>query len=232
MTPEPLSKRHTAGWMQFFFIVTPLSPHANRKDTKPDMSTPRQQEDSATLELIRKVQGGDHDAFTSLFIKYEHLISHMCVQYESDAPSKEELFSEAMLAFWNAVRKFDVGQKGVTFGLYARICIRNRLYDCLNQWQKRKPTVSLDEEEIVGIHADEDSDPAHYIVEQEQYLELQKRIERVLSAEEKKVWMLFIAGLTAAQIAEQIGKDRKSVENAIFRARRKLREEISRSDNS
>ena len=46
-------------------------------------------------------------------------------------------------------------------------------------------------------------------------------------AAEREVWMLFISGLTAPQIAAQLGVGKKSVENTLYRARKKLRESFS-----
>ena len=52
-------------------------------------------------------------------------------------------------------------------------------------------------------------------------------MEAVLSSAEREVWMLFISGLTAPQIAAQLGVGKKSVENTLYRARKKLRESFS-----
>ena len=52
-------------------------------------------------------------------------------------------------------------------------------------------------------------------------------MEAVLSPAEREIWMLFISGMTAGQIAAQLKTNRKSVENALFRSRKKLRESFS-----
>lgn len=190
------------------------------------MSNQQNRQDPAVLELIRRAQAGDEAAFSELFAQYAHLIDAQCEQYEADAPSEQELRSEAIAAFWHATSKYDTEQLAVTFGLYAQICIGNQLISCLRKWRRMGKTVPLDSAEIEALGAGEDSNPAYYVVEKEQYLALREKMEEALSKGEREVWLLFIAGRTAAEIAQMLKKDKKSVENAIFRARKKLRAAI------
>lgn len=175
------------------------------------------------ISLIQKAQAGDEFAFSALFASYEKLIDSRCSQYAEGAPSLEEARSEAIDAFLRAVNTYDIEQVSVTFGLYAQICIDHRLISCMRKWKRLSRTVSLDTEELAALGADEKSDPAYYVVERERYAELQKKIESSLTESERRVWFPFIAGHTASEIAEMLGKDKRSVENAIYRARKKLR---------
>ena len=74
------------------------------------------------------------------------------------------------------------------------------------------------------LGAGAESDPAHYFLEQEQYDALQARVRETLSSREQQIWIRFVGGYSAGEIAEELGCENKSVENAIFRARRKLRQ--------
>ena len=49
------------------------------------------------------------------------------------------------------------------------------------------------------------------------------RLEEVLSPYENRIWWLYVSGQTAAQIAKAIGREERSVQNAIYRIRKKLR---------
>ncbi len=190
------------------------------------MSNEKEQRDCATLALLRLAQSGDEAAFSELFTKYANLIDAQCEQYKADAPSEQELRSEVIAAFWHAACKFDTEQSAVTFGLYAQICIRNQLISSLRKWRRMGRSVSLDDGDLAALGADERSNPAYYVLEKEQYLELHQKMEQALSKGERQVWLRFIAGRTASEIAAELGKDKKSVENAIFRARKKLRAAI------
>ena len=186
-----------------------------------------QERDAQVRAKVRAAQNGSEDAFTELFRAYTPLIDRLVARFSDERISEDELRSDAIDAFTTAVSRFDTEQSGVTFGLYARICIENRLISALRASRHIPGTVSLDALDPDSLAAGEESDPAHALMEAERYAELCRRMETVLSRTEREVWMLLISGLTAGQIAEQLGIDRKSVENALFRARRKLRESFS-----
>ena len=73
------------------------------------------------------------------------------------------------------------------------------------------------------------TDPIEKLIEQEDLLSLQKKIQSNLSPFENKVWWMYISGLSAKKIAEILEVDGgvKSVNNAIYRIRKKLRAVIS-----
>ena len=185
------------------------------------MNTRGKSEKKELLALIRQAQNGDESAFSRLFAQYWNLIDSACHQYAPQFPSEQEICSVAIEALWNAVCSYDTEQSSVTFGLYAQICIRNRIISLLRKNRHTNTPLSLDAAE--ELCADEDSNPAHYVIEQEKYRELEKIITDVLSVGEQQIWLRFVAGHTAAEIAQELGKEPKSVENAIYRARKKLR---------
>lgn len=174
--------------------------------------------------LIRSAQDGDEAAFEKLFRSYRPMIARLVDRYAVEGAPEAELWSDAIDAFTAAVSHFDPEQAGVTFGLYAQICIGNRLISAWRSFRRVSSPVSLDEIDPDSLRAGEESDPAHSVLEAERYADLCRKMEAILSPAERRVWMLFISGLTAGQIAERLGTDRKSVENALFRSRRKLRE--------
>ena len=211
------------------------SHHANRGSfifqrptgrIRPTMDQKKQPHDQSVSELVRRAQEGDEAAFSQLFDQYSPLLESFCSRHAADAPSEQELRSEVIAAFWDAIQAFDTQRESVTFGLYAKVCLGHRMTDCLRKWKKIKPLLSLDSDEIAQRDADEDSNPAHYVVQQENYLELIRKTELFLSPKERRVWLLFVEGNTAAEIAKELKIEKKDAENAIFRARKKLRQRI------
>jgi DNA-directed RNA polymerase specialized sigma24 family protein len=65
--------------------------------------------------------------------------------------------------------------------------------------------------------------------EQEDYEMLCRTVACVLSPYENQIWQRYVAGATAAEIAARMGKDTRSVHNAIYRIRHKLRRTIDPS---
>lgn len=190
------------------------------------MDQKSQTQDQSVSQLVCRAQEGDETAFSRLFDQYTPLIESICAHHSADAPSEQELRSEAIAAFWDAVRSFDTQRESVTFGLYAKVCLGHRISDCLRKWKRIKPILSLDSDEIAEQGADESSNPAHYVVQRENYLELIRKTELLLSPKERRVWLLFVEGNTATEIAKELKIEKKDAENAIFRARKKLRQHI------
>ena len=182
--------------------------------------------DHSSAELVQRAQSGDEAAFSELFDQYTPLIESVCSQYAADAPSEQELRSEVIAAFWSAIRSFDTQRESTTFGLYAKVCLNHRVIGCKRKWSRIRQVLSLDSDEITEPGADEDSNPAHYVLQRENYLELIRKTELLLSPKERRVWLLFVEGRTASEIAEILGIEKKDAENAIFRARKKLRQHI------
>ncbi len=188
------------------------------KNKQPDLQSQKE-----LLVLIDSAKSGDETAAEQLFDRYAGLIRSKARAFLTQAPSEDELYSEASLAFWDAVNRYDDASGEVTFGLFAQICIKNRLLTAARRWKHLQRTVSLDDEGMTELQATEDSDPARYIVEQEQYDGLRRLVEETLSPKERSVWLHFAAGLSVPEIAAELHMERKTVENAVFRARKKLR---------
>lgn len=175
--------------------------------------------------LILAARNGDQSAFESLLRRYSPLIESLSLSFSSanDAQDKDDLYQEACIAFYRAVEHFDVAQKEVEFGLYAKTCIRNRLLTFCRKLRHRDLIVmGLDgEAEQAG-----EVDLSQSIVEKENFLALYQKIESLLSPYESRVWWLYLSGRTAKEIAVQVQREERSVQNAIFRIRKKLRAEL------
>ena len=126
-----------------------------------------------------------------------------------------------MLAFYRALMHYDAAQTEVQFGLYAKLCIKNALYSHLRKLKRQQDL--LLEDQTAAICADPEGDPADRVMEQESYLELSRTIHDVLSEYENQIWWLYLSGRTAKEIADHLGRDERSVQNAVYRIRKKLR---------
>ena len=180
---------------------------------------------SARLSLIRSAQAGDQDSFEALLNQYAPLIDSMVYRHGEaqglSAQDCEDLRQEAVLAFYRALMRYDVTQTEVQFGLFAKLCIKNALYSHLRKLRHQQPL--LLEDEGGACTADPASDPANRVVEQENYMELSQLIHNVLSEYENRIWWLYLSGRTAKEIASLLDRDERSVQNAIYRIRKKLR---------
>ena len=182
-------------------------------------------------ELVRQAQGGDHGSLEKLRDIYFPLLQGSCARSFVDgmqSEDREELFAEALIAFCNAVSAYDLGLEGIEFGLYAKICIDNALISYRRAFERRSRLMSVPLDTLdASCDGQGEADPIGDMVAIENATVLARRISSQLSVYENRVWWLYVSGLSAREISIRVGADERSVHNAIYRIRRKLRRVIS-----
>ena len=175
--------------------------------------------------LILKVREKDQQAFLELLDRYKPLLKSLVSRIESDDLTRsleEDILQEATVVFYNAILTYDTTQTDVEFGLYARICISNALASQLRAINKRRVEHSAELEDD-GFFDNNVTNPIEDIVKQEDLRMLYAVIKNNLSDYEYRVWHNYMLGKTAKEIGILVGSNEKSVANAVFRIRKKLR---------
>lgn len=170
--------------------------------------------------LIVRCRQHDDEAFDELVNKYTPMIRKVISGFCS-ADDFGELFSEACVALHTAAQRYDMEQKEVTFGLYARICVRNRILDLLRVREGGLAVSDCDVEQVIV-----DDDPEGKLVERETFDNILKSARVILSDYEYRVLLLHIQGYKTAAIAEMLSRSAKSVDNAKARLFKRLRKEL------
>ena len=178
-------------------------------------------------ELILLCRERDDSAFDEIVRRYTPMLRKVVSGFESSGLDSSVLFAEACVALHVAAQKFDLDQKEVTFGLFARICVRNRMVD-LCRVADNLPQVSEMEIEQVS---DNDS-LERQIVARETFDRILRSARELLSDYEYSVLLLHIQGYKTAAIAKVLGRTAKSVDNAKSRLFRHLRAELADSSES
>lgn len=180
-------------------------------------------------ELVAASKNGDGAAFEELSEKYKGMIASRVSSFASSLASEggsssfsaEDLRQEAQIAFLRAIRTYDADGKGkkVTFGLYARICVTNAMISLLRRHRTEVRRVKEDDAAYMREYGAED--PAYSVVEM---TELMRLAERVLSPYEMRVFRDYVGGYRVREIAKNLGRSERSVSNAIYRIKAKLKE--------
>ena len=175
--------------------------------------------------LLTAVKGGDSAAFANLLDTYRPMLTSRVRCFTNDGAEGKELFQEATLALYRAALSYQVG-RGVTFGAFARVCVANALVSARRR-SHSTALLSLDQlcEEGAAPIA-EAGDVADDLITREEVAELCRVARATLSKYEMQVFVPYINGYTPRSIAEMVGKDEKSVANAIARALSKLRTQL------
>ena len=178
------------------------------------------------LSLVEKAREGSQDALDALKHQYAPLIEGSISRHTlKGMPLQEQIDirEEANIIFSTAVCNYDSSAEGVEFGLYAKICLENGLVSYIRSYMRRKrnPVLSLDS---VDVPSGDTSSFLQSIVDREDEANLVKLIKSKLSDFENRVWWMYVSGMSASAIAAALGNtDPKSVSNAIYRIRKKLR---------
>ena len=186
-----------------------------------------QTSDSSLRDLLLQAQAGSREAYLALCTKYRPLLESSVARFaasEMTLQEKADMREEAERVFLGAITSYDTEQDAVDFGLYAKICLRNGL---ISEWRhiharRRVAPVPLAEEDVT-----EGYDPGADMVEEERFRQLCHTVRGHLSELENRVWWQYVTGVPVADIAKDLGRDERSVHNAIYRIRRKLRERLT-----
>ena len=175
--------------------------------------------------LIDLVVCGDSDAFTKLVEMYNPLLKKILNSHTTEEMSKEDvedLGQEELIAFYRAVINFDKEQNDVEFGLYAKICITNSMISYKRAAAKKSNEALVGDDEMNSI-TDPESEVSKFFEMRESERELGEQIEKTLSAYENEVWSYYVNGYSSREIAKKLNSNEKSIDNAIFRIRKKLK---------
>ena len=180
------------------------------------------------VKLIGSVRAGDMVAFDMLYGMYRPLLRSSVTRVlgmgcfrlvESD---RDDLMQEALLSLYKAACSFN-DQDNVRFGLYAQICIRNSLLTAAKKLSRQVITTVDYADDVFEDTVDPEGTPEERVIANERAEEIHAFLEEQLTAYERRVFSLHLSQRTYAEIAEIVGKDIKSVANAIVRARDKLK---------
>ena len=173
------------------------------------------------LTVVERARSGDDSAFEVLLNKYNSLLISMARKYSDmcNTPSRQydDFLQEAKMAFYNSVLTFNE-DSGITFGAYAKICVRNKLVSCVRVLNSKKRQKRSDSKEDYGSENPQDA-----LIVRELEKQLFSHAQDYLSAYEKKVFACYIAGERAKEISLKMSKSEKSVNNAIYRIKAKLK---------
>lgn len=175
------------------------------------------------LNLINSAQNGNEKAFEQLKNKYDYLIKSIIVNFVNSYLDYDDLYQEATLGFLNSVKTFNKN-KNANFKTYSSSCIKNKVICAYraSERDKNKPINNSMQIEKISEFLTE-KDPQDIVLSKENYKNVKRKIITKLSKVEEQVLILFLNGEKYKDIAQILNISEKSVNNALQRARNKLR---------
>ena len=194
--------------------------------------------------LCVRAVSGDRVAEEALVIRYNRLVRICARPYFLAGGDSEDLIQEGMVGLLAAIREYDPS-KAAAFRTYAEVCIKNRLRSAvkaaardkhtpLNNSVPFEPPLFDGKGEQYAYHAPvrQLEDPEEIFLSRESFRERMEALMGQLSGFEANVLRLYLNGLSYSEIAAEVKKSPKSVDNAVQRIRRKLAQHFSCGDVS
>ncbi|MDD6666384.1 MAG: sigma-70 family RNA polymerase sigma factor [Lachnospiraceae bacterium] len=186
--------------------------------------------------LAKKARANDARAERELFDSFRHRIEAHLARSSADIPGAEQqdLIQEGLIGLLQAVNDYDP-EKNPNFTAFAWLCIDRQIQNAREKLfrQKNQPLnsyVSIDES--VGDSSltlgeelgEEGSDPEKVLLQSEEVKLWMERVEEKLTPLERQVLYLYLDGYKGRIIAMILDRDPKSVDNALQRLRKKMKE--------
>jgi len=185
--------------------------------------------------LVSMANCGNQLAENYIINKYKKIVKMKARTYFLVGADKEDIIQEGMIGLYKAVRSYN-DLKLSSFRIFAEICINRQIITAVKMAlrQKHQPlnfSVSLNQpiyfensdRTLLDIVNDVNiNDPMCLFLTKERFRELNINLKKLLSKLEIKVLESYLEGKTYREIASEIKKTVKSVDNAIQRIKSKL----------
>lgn len=187
------------------------------------------------LGLVEKAKEGDNDSFERIYNKYKYLINYKAKKYFAPGLDKEDLKQEGSIGLCNSIRDFKM-EHPTPFKVFCELCIERQIITAVKTATRHKHQplngyISFDKPVY-----EEDSDrsmhdtlenvkqftPEDLIIDKEDVYALLAKLKDRLSPFESEVFELQLMRLTYQEIADELNRHVKSVDNAMQRIRKKV----------
>jgi RNA polymerase sporulation-specific sigma factor len=190
-------------------------------------------------EIVSLIREGNQSAMDYLLEKYKYLVRNKAKALFLIGGDRDDLIQEGMIGLYKAVRDFQ-SDKDNSFFNFADLCISRQIYSAIKASNRKKNIplntyISLyapaygensdseEKETLVDIiHQKNVSNPEELVIDKENTSMIEYELVRRLSNLEKQVLDLYMQDLKYIQIAEVLGKEPKTIDNALTRIKTKL----------
>ena len=185
-------------------------------------------------QLIQKLRGGDEKVMDYILNKYKPFVRKKANAMYLIGGETDDLIQEGMIGLFKAIRDYKE-EREASFFHFAELCVTRQLYSAVEASNRKKHaplnfyiSFSATEgeegatlEDMLGT--DSLSNPEELVISQENQRIFLDRLRQKLSSFEQEVLDLYLSGMNYQQIAEQMKKSPKSIDNALQRIKGKIR---------
>jgi len=195
-------------------------------------------------EVVAFARDGDNLALEYLIHKYKNFVRAKARSYFLIGADREDIIQEGMIGLYKAIRDFRA-DKLASFRAFAELCITRQIITAIKTATRQKHIplnsyVSLNKplyddesdrtlEDVLS--GNKVSDPEELVISREEFLDIESKMSEFLSELEWSVLMLYLEGKSYQEIAEQLSRHVKSIDNALQRVKRKLERYLEKRES-
>lgn len=173
--------------------------------------------------IVRKVLGGDANAFETLVLEYEKNVYNIALRMTGNSEDAADMTQEAFIKAYNSLKSFRGDSK---FSVWLYRIVSNVCLDFLRS-KNRRPTVSLSVEDDDGEDAQldvaDESQSPELLLDRKLTRDSVRRGLDSLPPDYRQILLLReIQGLSYDEIAQALSLEVGTVKSRIFRARKRL----------
>jgi RNA polymerase sporulation-specific sigma factor len=186
-------------------------------------------------ELVTRSWSGDDRALELLLGRYRSFVRAKARSYFLVGADREDVVQEGMIGLYKAIRDYD-GSHLASFRSFAELCITRQIITAIKTATRQKHSplntyVSLympahrdddGDRELIDSFVSDTADPADSVVSSDELSELERYFGQILSDLEANVLQRYIEGQSYQEIAVELKRQVKSIDNALQRIKRKL----------
>ncbi len=176
--------------------------------------------------LLSEIKKGNEVAFESLTVKYDPLLKSVASSFAVTARGEglgeiyADLCQELTYVLFRAAKTYDTEQDQVTFGKYAKRCLNN----CAISFLRKARSAAKRERKVRNTLGKEQKPTGLFSgISKENGESTLNAAKTILSPYEYTIFIKYVEGESVSEIAKEVGKDAKSVSNALFRCRAKVK---------
>ena len=187
-------------------------------------------------ELITEIkEHTNSEALDYLINKYRNFVRAKARSYFLIGADSEDIIQEGMIGFYKAVRDFR-NDKLSSFRAFAELCVTRQIITAIKTATRQKhiplnsyislnkPIYEEDSDRtLLDVITEEGmSNPEEMIIDREDLSMIEGKIGQMLSDLEKDVLVRYMEGKSYVEIADEMHRHVKSIDNALQRIKRKL----------
>lgn len=186
-------------------------------------------------EIACAACSGNDNATEFLINKYKNFVRAKARSYFLIGADREDIIQEGMIGLYKSIRDFR-GDKLASFKAFAELCVTRQIITAIKTATRQKHIPLNSYVSLNKPIFDEDSDrtlmdvisgvkitdPEELMINREEYSDIEKKMGEILSGLERRVLMLYLEGKSYQEIAVELQRHVKSIDNALQRVKRKL----------